>query len=128
MTPNELGESWQDTVLHLPVIVHWNGKKVGQAHAGTDVVFNFARLLEHAAKTRNLKAGSIVGSGTVSNKNAGAGYSCIAEARAREMISDGKPLSDYMRFGDRIKIEVLDRAGQSVFGSIDQQVVAFTQK
>ena len=128
VTPDELGDSWKDTTLHLPVIVHWNGKKVGQANAGTDVVFNFARLLEHAAKTRSLRAGSIVGGGTISNKSVSAGYSCIAEARAREMISEGKALSDYMRFGDRVKIEVLDRSGQSVFGCIDQQVVALAQK
>jgi fumarylacetoacetate (FAA) hydrolase len=126
VTTDELGMAWLDYKLHLPVQVKWNGKKVGQANAGIDMVFNFAQLIQHAAKTRNLRPGAIVGGGTVSNKSNQAGYSCIAEARAREIISDGKPLSEYMRFGDHIRIEVLNAEGQSIFGAIDQQVVAFT--
>jgi fumarylacetoacetate (FAA) hydrolase len=120
VTTDELGEAWKDTKLHLPVHVKWNGKKVGQANAGLDMSFSFAKLIEHACKTRNLKAGAIIGSGTISNKSVQTGYSCIAEARAREMASDGKPLSEYMRFGDRIHIEVLSTEGHSIFGAIDQ--------
>jgi fumarylacetoacetate (FAA) hydrolase len=123
VTPDELGDAWQDYKLHLPVTVKWNGKKVGQANAGMDVVFNFSRLIEHACKTRNLRSGTIIGGGTVSNKSDKAGYSCIAEARAKEIISDGKAISDYMRFGDHIRIEVINAQGHSVFGAIDQQVL-----
>jgi fumarylacetoacetate (FAA) hydrolase len=120
VTTDELGDAWKDAKLHLLVHVKWNGKKVGQANAGLDMSFSFAKLIEHACKTRNLKAGTIIGSGTISNKSVQTGYSCIAEARAREMASDGKPLSEYMRFGDRIHIEVLSTEGQSIFGAIDQ--------
>lgn len=125
VTPDELGTAWKDFMLHLPVQVKWNGKKVGQANAGQDMAFNFAELLSHACKSRTLQPGSILGGGTVSNKSVQAGYSCIAEARAREMISGGTALSDYMKFGDNVRIEVMDAHGQSIFGAIQQQVVAF---
>jgi fumarylacetoacetate (FAA) hydrolase len=122
VTTDELGEAWRDSTLHLPVAVKWNGKKVGHANAGLDMAFNFSRLIQHASKTRNLRPGSIIGSGTVSNKNPQTGYSCIAEARARELASDGKALSEYMRAGDRVHIEVLNSEGQSIFGALDQIV------
>jgi fumarylacetoacetate (FAA) hydrolase len=124
VTPDELGEAWDGRKVNLPLIVHWNGKRVGQAHAGTDMVFDFAQLIAHVAKTRNLKAGSIIGSGTVSNKDASRGYSCIAEQRALEMIAAGQPSTPFMQFGDRVKIEMFDGASQSVFGAIDQKVTA----
>jgi fumarylacetoacetate (FAA) hydrolase len=123
VTPDELGDAWRDGRVHLPMLCHWNGRKVGEADAGVDMVFDFPRLIAHVAKTRNARAGSIVGSGTVSNKDPARGWSCIAEVRALEMIAGGKPQTDFMRFGDRIRIEMLDAHGQSVFGAIDQQVV-----
>ena len=124
VTPDELGEAWDGRKLNLPLIVHWNGERVGSAHAGTDMVFDFPQLIAHAARTRNLRAGSIVGSGTVSNKDASRGYSCIAEKRALEMIADGKPSTEFMKYGDRVRIEMFDGAGRSIFGAIDQKVAA----
>ena len=122
VTPDELGEHWQDAKVHLPLRSTWNGKLVGQPHAGVDMVFNFAQLLAHLCKTRNARAGTIIGSGTVSNKDAKRGYSCIAEKRALEMIEDGVASTPFMLFGDTIRIEMLDGAGKSVFGAIEQTV------
>jgi fumarylacetoacetate (FAA) hydrolase len=122
VTPDELGEAWKDAKVHLPLRSTWNGKLVGQPNAGVDMVFNFAQLISHLVKTRNARAGTIVGSGTVSNKDAKKGYSCIAEKRCLEMIADGKPTTPFMSFGDTIKIEMLDADGKSIFGAIDQQV------
>ncbi|MFO0205186.1 MAG: fumarylacetoacetate hydrolase family protein, partial [Betaproteobacteria bacterium] len=124
VTPDELGEAWDGRKLNLPLIVYWNGERVGSAHAGTDMVFDFPQLIAHAARTRNLRAGSIVGSGTVSNQDASRGYSCIAEKRALEMIADGKPSTEFMKYGDRVRIEMFDGAGRSIFGAIDQTVAA----
>ncbi|MFN9573283.1 MAG: fumarylacetoacetate hydrolase family protein [Betaproteobacteria bacterium] len=124
VTPDELGEAWDGRKLNLPLIVYWNGERVGSAHAGTDMVFDFPQLIAHAARTRNLRAGSIVGSGTVSNKDASRGYSCIAEKRALEMIADSKPSTEFMKYGDRVRIEMFDGAGRSIFGAIDQKVAA----
>ncbi|HEX8614988.1 MAG TPA: fumarylacetoacetate hydrolase family protein [Telluria sp.] len=120
VTPDELGDAWQDAKVHLPLRSTWNGKLVGQPHAGVDMVFNFAQLLAHLCKTRNARAGTILGSGTVSNKDAKRGYSCIAEKRALEMIADGIASTPFMLFGDTIRIEMLDGAGKSIFGAIDQ--------
>ncbi|NHZ61015.1 fumarylacetoacetate hydrolase family protein [Massilia genomosp. 1] len=122
VTPDELGDAWQDAKVHLPLRSTWNGKLVGQPHAGVDMVFNFAQLLAHLCKTRNARAGTILGSGTVSNKDAKRGYSCIAEKRALEMIADGVSSTPFMLFGDTIKIEMLDAAGKSIFGAIDQEL------
>ena len=122
VTPDELGESWREGRLHRPMIVHWNNKKVGQPDAGTDMVFHFGQLISHAAKTRNLRAGAIVGSGTVSNKDAKRGYCCIAEKRCLETIEHGAPQTEFMKFGDTVKIEMFDEAGKSIFGSIDQGI------
>jgi fumarylacetoacetate (FAA) hydrolase len=120
-----LGEAWRDSKVHLPLRSSWNGKLVGQPNAGVDMVFNFAQLIAHLAKTRNVRAGAIIGSGTVSNKDAKKGYSCVAEKRCLEMIADGKPSTDYMAFGDTIKIEMLDGDGKSIFGAINQLVHQF---
>jgi len=122
VTPDELGEHWREGRVHLPLIVHWNGRKVGQPDAGTDMVFHFGQLIAHAAKTRNLRAGAIVGSGTVSNKDAKRGYCCIAEKRCLEMIEHGQASTEFMKYGDTVKIEMLDEAGKSIFGAIDQAV------
>lgn len=126
VTPDELGNDWSGGKVHLPVLCHWNGRKVGEALAGEDMVFDFHQLIAHAVKTRNLRAGSIVGSGTVSNRDASRGWSCIAEVRALEMIESGSPRTPFMAFGDTIRIEVIGRDGQSIFGAIDQTVVQST--
>ena len=132
ITPDELGAAWRDGKVHLPLLSFVNGALFGRPNAGVDMTFDFATLIAHVAKTRELEAGSIVGSGTVSNKEAGGpgrpaaaggvGYSCIAEQRTVETLLSGKPTTPFMRFGDRIRIEMLDAAGQSIFGAIDQQV------
>ena len=124
VTPDELGDAWHEGRVHRPMIVHWNGKKVGQPDCGTDMVFNFGELIAHAAKTRNVRAGSIVGSGTVSNKDTKRGYCCIAEKRCLETIEHGAPTTEFMKFGDSVKIEMFDEAGKSIFGAIDQTVSA----
>lgn len=124
VTPDELGEAWHGGKVHLPMLCHWNGRKVGEALAGEDMVFDFRRLIAHAVKTRNARAGSIIGSGTVSNKNPSRGWSCIAEVRALEMIESGEARTPFMQFGDTIRIEMVGQDGQSVFGAIDQKVVA----
>lgn len=135
VTPDELGDAWDGGKVHLPLNVDLNGKPFGRANAGIDMTFDFGQLVAHAAKTRPLCAGSIVGSGTVSNKldgepgkpvaDGGAGYSCIAEIRMIETIRDGKPTTPFMRFGDTVKIEMRDADGQSIFGTIDQTVEQF---
>ena len=122
VTPDELGEHWKDGKLHLPLRSTWNGKLVGQPQAGVDMVFNFPQLIAHLCKSRNARAGTIVGSGTVSNKDDKRGYSCIAEKRSLEMIADGVASTPFMLFGDTIKIEMLDAAGKSIFGAIEQTV------
>ncbi|WP_158937093.1 fumarylacetoacetate hydrolase family protein [Burkholderia sp. S171] len=127
VTPDELGDAWHEGRVHRPMTVHWNGKKVGQPDCGTDMVFNFGELIAHAAKTRNVRAGSIVGSGTVSNKDTKRGYCCIAEKRCLETIEHGAPTTEFMKFGDSVKIEIFDEAGRSIFGAIDQSVVALNE-
>lgn len=124
VTPDELGEAWRDGTIHLPLICELNGGPFGHADAGTDMDFNLPQLASHAAKTRPLTAGTIVGSGTVSNKDASVGYACIAEIRAVEMVEHGEPKTGFMKFGDTIRIDMKDTAGASIFGAIDQKVVA----
>ena len=109
--------------LHLAIQSHWNGRRVGNTDAGPEMTFHFGQLIAHVAKTRRLRAGSIVGSGTVSNKDWSHGVSCIAEQRAIETIESGAPKTEFMQFGDTIRIEVLDADGATVFGAIDQRVV-----
>jgi len=132
VTPDELGDAWRDGKLHLPLLSTLNGEPFGRPHAGVDMTFHFGQLIAHAAKSRPLCAGCIIGSGTVSNKlddgpgkpiaDGGVGYSCIAEIRTIETINDGKPSTSFMQFGDRIRIEMNDTEGASIFGSIDQVV------
>lgn len=132
VTPDELGEAWQDNKVHLPLRSTYNGALFGKPEAGVDMTFNFAQLIAHAAKSRNLGAGTIIGSGTVSNKQGtdhgsaivegGVGYSCIAEVRMIETIRDGKPATPFMQFGDMIRIEMMDAQGNTIFGSIEQRV------
>lgn len=135
VTPDELGDAWDGGKVHLPLCVDLNGKPFGRANAGVDMTFDFAQLIAHAAKTRPLCAGTIIGSGTVSNKldggpgkpvaQGGAGYSCIAEIRMIETIEHGKPETPFMQFGDQVRIEMRDANGQSIFGAIDQSVVKY---
>ena len=115
-------EPWTGGKVHLPLRSTWNGKLVGQRHAGVDMVFNFSRLIAYLCKTRNARAGTIVGSGTGANKNDAPGYSCVAEKRCLELIADGVASMPLIRFGDTIRIEWLGGAGKSVFGAIDQVV------
>ena len=122
VTPDELGDAWHDGRVHLVMQSTWNGRKVGMCEAGPEMTFHFGQLIAHICKTRNVRAGSIVGSGTVSNKDWANGYSCIAERRAIDTIEDGKASTDFMKFGDTIRIEMKGLDGQSVFGAIDQTV------
>jgi len=122
VTPDELGDAWHDGRVHLVMQSTWNGRKVGMCEAGPEMTFHFGQLIAHICKTRNVRAGSIVGSGTVSNKDWASGYSCIAERRAIETIEDGKASTDFMKFGDTIRIEMKGLDGHSVFGAIDQTV------
>ena len=132
ITPDEVGDAWQHGRLHLTLQSSWNGRKVGMCEAGPEMTFHFGQLIAHMGKTRNVRAGTIVGSGTVSNKSLlvngkpewPKGYSCIAEKRAIETILDGKPSAEFMKFGDTIRIEMKGKDGQSLFGAIDQQIVA----
>jgi fumarylacetoacetate (FAA) hydrolase len=123
VTPDELGAAWNEHKVHLPLVSHINGTLFGQPDAGVDMTFDFAQLVAHATKTRRLRAGAIVGSGTVSNYDRSKGSSCLAERRALETVQQGKPLSTFLMFGDRVRIEMLGADGQSIFGAIDQKVV-----
>jgi len=127
VTPDELGDAWRGGKIHLPLRATWNGHLAGQPEAGVDMDVNFPQLIAHLCKRRRAGAGSIVGSGTVSNRDtrkskAPPGYACIAERRALETVADGAPATPYMRFGDTIRIEMLDEAGKTVFGAIEQAV------
>ena len=124
VTLDELGDAWQGGRVHLTLQSTWNGRRVGMCDAGAEMSFHFGQLIAHIAKTRNVRAGSIVGSGTVSNKDWSKGYSCIAEKRCIETIEDGRPSTDFMKYGDTIRIEMKGRDGQSLFGAIDQQIVS----
>lgn len=133
VTPDELGDAWRDGKVHLPLVSHVNGKKLGAPNAGIDMTFDFPTLVAHAAKTRPLGAGTIIGSGTVSNRgpdggpgraieDGGVGYSCLAELRTVETLRDGKPKTPFLKFGDTVRVEMLDAAGRSIFGAIEQAV------
>jgi len=122
VTPEELGAAWDGRKLHLPLAVHVNDKLLGRPDAGTDMAFDFPRLVAHAARTRPLGAGTILGSGTVSNKDTKVGVCCIDEARALESARGKAAQTPYLRFGDRIEIEMRDAEGRSIFGAIEQRV------
>jgi fumarylacetoacetate (FAA) hydrolase len=122
VTPDELGSAWRDCVLHLPLLSWLNGERFGAPDAGVDMQFSFAQLVAHAARTRPLTAGTIVGSGTIANQDESVGASCLAERRMLEIIADGKPTTPFMQYGDRIRIEMLDASGESIFGAIEQTI------
>ncbi|MBB6365171.1 MULTISPECIES: fumarylacetoacetate hydrolase family protein [Xanthomonas] len=122
VTPDELGEAWRDNKVHLPLLTHINGAWFGAPEAGEDMQFDFAQLVAHAAKTRPLAAGAVVGSGTIANQDTARGASCFAEQRTVETLRDGKPSTPYMSFGDVVRIEMLDRDGVSIFGAIEQRI------
>ena len=122
VTPDEVGSAWSGGRLNLALQSTWNGKRVGLCDAGPEMTFHFGQLIAHICKTRNVRAGSIVGSGTVSNKDWARGYSCVAEKRAIETIESGEPKTEFMKFGDTIRIEMKGLDGQTVFGAIDQAV------
>ncbi len=122
VTLDELGNAWQGGRLHMTLQSTWNGRKVGMCEAGPEMTFHFGQLIAHLCKTRNVRAGSVIGSGTVSNKDWTHGYSCIAEKRAIETIEGGAPVTEFMKFGDTIRIEAKAKDGQSVFGAIEQTV------
>ena len=124
ITPDELGNAWDGKKVHLPLLSTFNKQRVGQPNAGIDMTFDFPTLIAHAAKTRALCAGSIIGSGTVSNIDRSKGYSCIAEKRMLEILEHGKPTTPFMKVGDTIRIEMLDHSQQSLFGAIEQTVAA----
>ena len=124
VTTDELGDAWQGGRLHMTLHSTWNGRKVGMCDAGPEMTFHFGQLIAHICKTRNVRAGSVIGSGTVSNKDWTHGYSCIAEKRAIETIEGGAPVTEFMKFGDTIRIEAKAKDGQSVFGAIEQTVAA----
>jgi fumarylacetoacetate (FAA) hydrolase len=122
ITLDELGDQWQGGRVHATLQSTWNGRRVGMCDAGAEMTFHFGQLIAHLCKTRRVRAGSVIGSGTVSNKDWAKGYSCIAEKRCIEIIEDGKATTSFMRFGDRIRIEVKGKDGGSLFGAIDQAV------
>ena len=122
VTPDELGDAWRDSKLHLPLVTHVNGQWFGAPEAGVDMQFDFAQLVAHAAKTRPLSAGTLVGSGTIANQDTSLGASCFAEKRTVETLEHGKPLTPFLAFGDQVRIEMLDRDGRSIFGAIEQRI------
>lgn len=122
VTPDELGEAWRDSKVHRPLLTHINGAWFGAPEAGVDMQFNFAQLIAHAARTRPLSAGTLVGSGTVANEDTSLGASCFAEKRTVETLEHGQPSTPFMRFGDVVRIEMLDAAGASLFGAIEQRI------
>ena len=134
VAPAELGSAWRDGKLHRPLLAQLNGTPFGRPDAGTDMTFDFGTLIAHAAATRRLSAGTIIGSGTISNRDAdggpgkpvaegGLGYACIAEQRMVETIRHGEPKTPFLRFGDTVRIEMKDAAGHSIFGAIEQEVL-----
>jgi fumarylacetoacetate (FAA) hydrolase len=135
VTPDELGDAWRDNKVHLPLLVELNGKPFGRPNAGVDMTFSFAQMVAHVTKTREVEAGSIVGSGTVSNKqgslhgssieNGGVGYCCVAEVRMYETIESGAPKTGFLKFGDTVRIEMKDAQGNSIFGVIEQTVARY---
>lgn len=126
VTPDELAQSWDGAKVHLPLISTLNGKQIGAPNAGVDMVFDFPQLIAHAAKSRSLMAGTVIGSGTIANVGSPDGSSCLAEVRCLETIADGQPSTPFMKFGDRIQIDMKDAEGASIFGEINQVVTQYT--
>ena len=122
VTPDELGNAWRDNKVHLPLLTHINGAWFGAPEAGVDMQFDFSQLVAHAAKTRPLSAGTIVGSGTIANEDTSKGASCFAEQRTVETLRDGKPSTPFMKFGDVVRIEMLNSDGSHIFGAIEQRI------
>ena len=125
VTPDALGEAWDGARLHRPLVSRVNGREIGRPNAGTDMTFGFPELIAHAARTRRLGAGTIIGSGTVSNKDRRTGSSCLAEVRAIETIEHGAPRTPFLQFGDEVRIEMMAATGASIFGAIEQRVVRY---
>ena len=125
VTPDELGEAWQGDKLHLPMRTWLNGAWFGEAECGVDMQFSFAQLVAHVARTRPLAAGTIIGSGTIANRDTGKGASCLAEQRTVEKLRDGEPSTPFLKFGDKLRIDITDVHGTSIFGSIEQTVVPY---
>ena len=125
VTPDELGDAWDGRKLHLPLRATLNGTLVGAPNAGVDMTFDFPTLIAHCAKSRSLMTGTVIGSGTVSNKGSADGSCCLAEVRCLEIIADGKASTPFMSFGDRIEIDMLNSQGEAIFGKIDQTVVQY---
>ena len=125
VTPDELGSRWRDGRVHLKLVCHVNGRKLGEPNAGVDAQFGLFELIAHAAKTRDLAAGTLVGTGTISNQDKSVGYACLMEARLVEQVELGEAKTPFLRFGDTVKIEMLDDKGASVFGAIDQKVARY---
>ena len=126
VTPDELGDAWDGCKVHLPLHATLNDTLIGSPNAGQDMTFDFPRLIEHCAKSRSLMTGTVIGSGTVSNVGSAAGSCCLAEVRCLETIENGQPSTPFMQFGDRIRIEMFDQDGESIFGLIDQTVQHYT--
>jgi len=122
VTPDELGDVWRDGKVHLPLVTHLNGELFGKPECGEDMQFSFPELLAHGARTRPLSAGTLLGSGTIANKDESRGSSCLAERRVLEVIRNGKPSTPFMSFGDKVRIEMLNKGGDSIFGFIEQRV------
>jgi fumarylacetoacetate (FAA) hydrolase len=125
VTPDELAGAWRDGRVHLPLVSQINGEVLGRPNAGDDMNFSFYELLAHAARTRRLGAGTILGSGTVANRDPSRGSSCLAERRTLEVLEYGSARTPFLKFGDRVRIEMLAASGASIFGALDQQVVRF---
>ncbi|UCC14550.1 MAG: fumarylacetoacetate hydrolase family protein [Gammaproteobacteria bacterium] len=122
VTPDQLGENWRDGKLHLPLTTHYNGALFGNPECGVDMQFDFGELIAHAARTRPLAAGTIIGSGTIANKDESRGSSCLAERRMLEIIADGEAKTPFMRFGDTVRVEMLDAEGATIFGAIEHMI------
>lgn len=127
VTPDELGEAWREGRFELPLLVRWNGELFGRPNA-REMTFTFHQLIEHVTRSRRLRAGTIIGSGTVSNEDRAAGSACIAERRAIELVEHGAPQTAFMKFGDQVRVEMLDADGSSIFGAIDQRIVSLDEK
>ena len=125
VTPDQLGDSWKDGKIHLPLVTHYNGELFGNPECGVDMQFDFGELIAHAARTRPLAAGTIIGSGTIANEDESRGSSCLAERRVLEIIAGGEATTPFMRFGDTVRIEMLDRDGMSIFGAVEHMIARY---